>query len=80
MDWFTSFVVYVLVWWTVLFTVLPFGARPQADADQATGWRGVPADPMIGRKLVVTTALSLVVWAGIMLVIRSPWLSFRASL
>lgn len=80
MDWLTAFVVYVLVWWTVLFTVLPFGTEPQPDADEATGWRGVPSRPMIGRKLLVTTALSLVVWAAIMLVIRSPWLSFRAWL
>ena len=45
MDWFTAFVVFVLVWWTVLFTVLPLRTRPQPEADGATGWRGAPARP-----------------------------------
>ncbi len=77
MDWFTALVVFVLVWWTILFAVLPLWTRPQADADAATGWRGVPERPLIGRKLLVTTAISLVVWSAIMLVIRSGYFSFR---
>lgn len=80
MDWFTAFVVLVLVWWTVLFAVLPLWTRPRAEADEATGWRGVPERPMMARKLLVTTAVSLVVWGAIMLVIRSDYFSFRASL
>lgn len=80
MDWFTALVVFVMVWWTVLFAVLPFWTRPQPGADKATGWRGLPDNPLIGRKLLVTTAISLVLWAAIMLVIRSDYLSFRASL
>jgi predicted secreted protein len=77
MNWFTSFVVFVLVWWTVLFAVLPFGTRPEPEADASTGWRGVPARPLIGRKLLATTVIAVLVWGAIMLVIRSDWLSFR---
>lgn len=77
MDWFTAIVVLVLVWWTILFAVLPLWTRPHPDADETTGWRGVPERPLIGRKLLVTTAISLVVWGAIMLVIRSDYLSFR---
>lgn len=80
MNWFTAVVVFVMVWWTVLFAVLPLWTRPQPEADEATGWRGLPDKPLIGRKLLVTTAVSLVVWGAIMLVIRSHYLSFRASL
>ena len=79
MDWFTAFVVFVLVWWTLLFAILPFGTRPEPDADPASGWRGAPAQHMMGRKLVATTLISLVVWGAIMVVIRSDWLSFRAG-
>jgi predicted secreted protein len=77
MDRFTAFVVFVLVWWTVLFAVLPFGTRPEPEPDAITGWRGAPTRPLIGRKLIATTVISLLIWAGIMLVIRSSWLSFR---
>ena len=79
MDWFTAFVVFLLVWWTLLFAVLPFWTRPRAEADETTGWRGVPERPMMLRKILVTTAVAIVVWAVIMLVIRSPYLSFRTS-
>ncbi len=78
MSWFTALVVFVMVWWTVLFAVLPFGTQPVAEADQATGWRGAPARPQIGRKLLITTLVSLVLWGLIMAVIRSDLISFRA--
>ena len=42
MNWFTGVVLYVLIWWTVLFAVLPIGTRPVEDPDTQTGWRGVP--------------------------------------
>ncbi len=77
MNWFTAFVLFVLIWWTVLFAVLPFGTKPVAEADVHTGWRGAPANPHIGRKLVVTTLISIGIWAGSMAIIRSDWISFR---
>lgn len=79
MDWFTAFVVFMLVWWTLLFTVLPLWTRPRSEADETTGWRGVPERPLMLRKLLVTTLISIVVWGAIMLVIQSPYLSFRTS-
>ena len=80
MDWFTAGVVFMLVWWTLLFAILPLWTRPQSEADEMTGWRGVPERPMMLRKVLVTTAVSIVVWGVIMVVIASPYLSFRTSL
>ncbi len=78
MGWFTAAVVYVLIWWTVLFAVLPFGTRPVDDPAQAPGgWRGAPARPQLLRKVVATTLVSLVLWVGAIALIRSPYLSFR---
>jgi predicted secreted protein len=77
MGWFTALVVYVLVWWTVLFAVLPFGARPVEAEDAAGGWRGAPAKPMLWRKVIATTLISVVIWAGCVALIRSPYVSFR---
>ena len=79
MGWFTACVLYVLIWWTVLFAVLPFWTRPVSDADAADGgWRGAPERPMLGRKLVATTLVAAVIWAGGVALIESPYLSFRA--
>jgi predicted secreted protein len=77
MDWFTGAVLYVLIWWTVLFAVLPFGTRPVSGADSETGWRGVPERPHMLRKIIVTTLVAAVVWAGALALINSDWLSFR---
>jgi len=76
-NWFTGVVLYVLIWWTVLFAVLPFGTRAEAEPDPITGWRGAPARPLLGRKIIATTIVAALVWAGAYLLIRSPWLSFR---
>ena len=77
MNWLTAGVLYVMVWWTVLFAVLPFGTRPVAEPDRLTGWRGAPERPLILRKLLATTVVAAVLWGAAMLVIRSGWISFR---
>jgi predicted secreted protein len=77
MGWFNGVVLYLLVWWTVLFAVLPLGTSPVAEPDQTSGWRGAPAQPRLGRKLLITTVVSLLIWAVCAAVIASGWLSFR---
>ena len=68
MNWFTSVVLFVLIWWVVIFAVLPFGTRP-VDVDQeAGGWRGAPERPMLGRKIIATTVIAVLLWAGAMAV------------
>ncbi len=79
MAWFNGLVLFVIIWWTALFAVLPFGTRPVAEPDSATGWRGAPAQAHIGRKLLITTAVSLVIWGICFAVISSDWLSFRTG-
>ncbi len=76
-NWFTATVLYVIIWWTVLFAVLPIGTRPVADADPSTGWRGAPDTPRIGRKALLTTMITTVLWIIFMLVQASGWISFR---
>jgi predicted secreted protein len=77
MGWFTAIVLYVLIWWTALFAVLPLGTRPVADPDAATGWRGAPEAPQLGRKILLTTLVALVIWGSAVGLIESGWLSFR---
>jgi predicted secreted protein len=78
MGWFISFVVFALVWWTVLFCVLPVGVRPDPKGDvEEGGWRGAPQRPMLGRKLIWTTVISLVIWAAIVALVDSNIISFR---
>ena len=40
---------------------------------------GAPQRPLLLRKLLLTTAVAAVIWAGIYIVVSEPWLSFRGS-
>lgn len=66
MDWLGVGVIYVIVWWLILFMVLPFGAHPPDEVEPGTA-PSAPARPRIVIKLLVTTGLAalataLVVW------------------
>jgi len=58
--------IYFVLWWTVLFVVLPFGVRSPAESgqDAATGTDpGAPVLPRMGRKLLWTTIVSAIIFA-----------------
>jgi len=76
MTWFTGTVVYILVWWVVLFAVLPLWVTP-AEPDDPGYAAGAPQRPRLLLKAAVTTGVAGVVWLVIYLVVRSPYLSFR---
>ncbi|HTR15735.1 MAG TPA: DUF1467 family protein [Acetobacteraceae bacterium] len=77
MGWFTGLVLYLLIWWTVLFAVLPWGIRPVEAPDARSGWRGAPEKPFLLRKVLATTLIAAVIWVVCVLLIRGPWFSFR---
>jgi predicted secreted protein len=62
----TAIAIYFLIWWVVLFAVLPFGIRSQHEGgDIAPGTDpGAPAIPNLGRKLVWTTVVSALIFAA----------------
>jgi predicted secreted protein len=77
---FIGIVVYLLIWWTALFAVLPVGTRPDPQGDpEAGGWRGAPERPLLLRKVLATTALSAVLWLGVYALVESDWISFRTG-
>ena len=65
MTWSGAIGLYFVVWWTVLFAVLPWGVRSQQeDGAIAPGSDpGAPAIPNVRRKLVWTTIIAGLVFA-----------------
>jgi len=61
----SAIAIYFVMWWIVLFAVLPFGVRSQAEqGDHEPGTEpGAPVAPLILRKLIWTTIVSLVIFA-----------------
>lgn len=81
MTWFTGLVLYILIWWTALFAVLPIGTRPDTDGTETPGgWRGAPVKANLGWKVLGTTLVSAVIWVGLYYLIESDILSFRTGL
>ncbi len=54
-----AFFIFILIWWMVLFTVLPFGAKPDPDRKPGEA-SSAPKSPMLLRKFVITTLIALV--------------------
>ena len=72
MGTFTSIALFLTIWWTVLFAVLPWGVTSHAEAgiDKGDGGDpGAPVDPKIKQKFLLTTAISVVVFGAIWLFI-----------
>jgi predicted secreted protein len=60
----TGIAIYFIIWWTVLFAVLPFGVRSQHEGGAfAPGTDpGAPMLPRLQRKLFLTTVTASVVF------------------
>ena len=71
----TMFAIYVVVWWVVLFAILPLGTSRETHAPPTDGaqW-GAPDTPNLKRKFLTTTWVALIVWAGIMVLILIGWM------
>jgi predicted secreted protein len=70
---FTSIAVYLTIWWTVLFGVLPLGVTTHAEAgiDKGDGGDpGAPVDPELKKKFITTTWISAIVFAILWIVLR----------
>ena len=59
----TGIAIYFLIWWVVLFAVLPWGVRAQGDEGAPGTDPGAPAVPHLWAKLGWTTAVAAVLWA-----------------
>ena len=77
MNWVSGVVLFIIIWWTALFAVLPIGTNPVQQADRTSGWRGAPEKPRLLRKVIVTTIVASILWGGAYALIRSDIISFR---
>jgi predicted secreted protein len=61
----SALAIYTIIWWLVLFMILPFGAGKKIESvDVAEGHdAGAPTRPQMLKKILATTIVSLVVFA-----------------
>lgn len=61
MNWFSQVAIFLLIWFVVLFAVLPWGVKQSANPEPGHD-PGAPVQPRLWRKAFATTVISLLIW------------------
>jgi predicted secreted protein len=72
----TAIAIYFVVWWIVLFAILPIGVKNAHEAGETTlegNEPGAPVEHQMGRKAIITTVVSAIVFAIIYVSIQYFW-------
>jgi predicted secreted protein len=69
MDIATAFFIYLLIWWTTLFAVLPLSIEPHADKGQGHD-AGAPKFAGLKKKLILNTVISGAILAVIYILVE----------
>ncbi|HUB95061.1 MAG TPA: DUF1467 family protein [Stellaceae bacterium] len=76
MNWFTGVASFVIIWWLVIFTVLPFGIQ-HAEKDDLGHAAGAPANPRLLLKVGITTGITVLLWFGLFWAMQNHVVNFR---
>lgn len=69
----TAVAIFLTIWWTVLFAVLPWGVQSHFEAGIDKGDGGDPAapvDPKLKQKFLTTTWISALVFAVVFAIVQ----------
>ena len=76
----TGAAIFLVIWWLVLFMVLPWGVRTISDDDAAKGHApSAPRKPRILTKMAVTTVVTAIVFAIVYVVAETGMVSLRGE-
>lgn len=75
-----SVALYFVLWWMILFAVLPLGVRSQSEEGEITpgSEHGAPAAPRLAWKFVITTIVTSVVFSVVYVIVNYKLLSLDA--
>jgi predicted secreted protein len=74
----SAIAIYFIIWWAVLFAVLPWGIRSAHEAGEPVepgNEPGAPVNPNLGRKALITTIIASIVFALVYGIITQNWLT-----
>ena len=69
----TGIAIFLTIWWTALFAILPLGTRTYAESGievKDGGDPGAPVNPNLKRKFITTTWVSALIWSVLWLVLK----------
>ena len=74
----TAIAIYFVVWWIVLFAILPLGVKNAHEAGETIlegNEPGAPVSHQMGKKALITTVVAAIVFGFIYLAIQYGWSS-----
>lgn len=80
MGWVSGLVAYLILWWLVLFVVLPFGVITQGESGEGVEPgtpESAPARSRIGLKLAITTSMTFIPWGILYIIVKYELISIR---
>ena len=78
-----SLIVYISIWWIVFFSVLPIGIESQnakLGEKMHGNDRGAPKNPKIGKKFLITTLITSIIFLVIYYLVSQNYLNLRGYL
>ena len=78
-----SIIVYVLIWWIIFFSVLPVGIQTNKEKfkEKIEGIDpGAPINPKIGKKFLITTLITSIIFIVIYYLVKFNLLNLREYL
>ena len=76
MNWFTGIMAYAIIWWTVLFAILPWGNRPPEVPEKGHA-ASAPAKPRLLIKFAITSVVSGVIFLLLLWLLKSNLIELR---
>ena len=76
MSAFTTAITFLVIWWLILFMVLPFGAAPPDEVRQGHA-SSAPAKPRLLLKLLITTVLAIGATVAVQWFLQSGLIELR---
>ena len=71
-----GFLIYIIIWWIVVFTILPIGIRKQDKVEKGHA-EGAPQNPQILKKFLITSIIAFILWLLVFFIIKKQIFSFQ---
>ena len=70
-------IIYIIIWWIVLFTILPIDVNRQKSSKIEGEDTGSPENPKMLKKFIYCTGITTVIFVIIYLLIKYEYLNLR---